>query len=909
MWILPRIRFAVNTIAHYHEHDHCLWRKRFCAHGYLSEFLFPSICTSICNDIMTKKPTQKHIFLEHHVLHKLRHYLPSQAPLKDFIHHNTLHAFQEYPFHKALHLASRAFGYVVYLPLKEFRARYAAGHIREGVLDNILLNVKGEDARAAWKHRLLEKDYDTSVHARIGTVRRHWKDYEIHLDKLVHPLLFRILSAYLDQGIALWRMPVPADGLLKALRAMEHLSSFSSIFTTPRAKRLLQDEDCSIKSLLHIVVGDEALFEHYLFDQQFAHPGWSGMVAFLEEHPQALLDEKHISLHDMIMLELLLEIDVLDRTFGEIWLPVGLKIERYPEELFTQAELTEYEEVCALWQEAFEWSYYDQVLAGIQQKREVLVPVEKHQTGVPPSERDTVPFQAMFCLDDRECSFRRYVEMIEPRCLTYGTPGFFNVEFYFQPEHGKFYTKSCPAPLSPKFLVKEMDTTHKYERDAHFTKHTHSLFRGWLITQTLGFWSALKLLESVFKPTLNPASTHSFRHTDKHATLTIERSAEDADENGLHVGFTVAEMAERVEGLLKSTGLVKEFAPIVYLVGHGASSSNNTHYAGYDCGACSGRPGSVNARVAAFMANHREVRAVLRGKGIAIPDSTRFIGALHDTTRDEIEFFDDDALSAAQQELHQHNAEVFAQALELNAKERSRRFALINKTQTPKKIHEEVKRRSVSLFEPRPELNHATNTLCIVGRRELTEHLFLDRRAFMNSYDYALDPDGIYLFTILNAAAPVCGGINLEYYFSRVDNHRLGAGTKLPHNVIGLIGVANGTDGDLRPGLPSQMIEIHDPTRLLMIVEHYPEVVLQTIQKTPELYEWFANQWIHLVAVHPETMELQRFQHGGFVAYTPHSNALPRANNPIELVEQYEDNIPVTLLTPRVEALFLAKEE
>lgn len=38
---------------------------------------------------------------------------------------------------------------------------------------------------------------------------------------------------------------------------------------------------------------------------------------------------------------------------------------------------------------------------------------------------------------------------------------------------------------------------------------------------------------------------------------------------------------------------------------------------------------------------------------------------------------------------------------------------------------------------------------------------------------------------------PVCGGINLEYYFSRVDNQKLGAGTKLPHNVMGLFGVAN----------------------------------------------------------------------------------------------------------------------
>jgi uncharacterized protein len=88
----------------------------------------------------------------------------------------------------------------------------------------------------------------------------------------------------------------------------------------------------------------------------------------------------------------------------------------------------------------------------------------------------------------------------------------------------------------------------------------------------------------------------------------------------------------------------------------------------------------------------------------------------------------------------------------------------------------------------------------------------------------------------------------------------MGAGTKLPHNVMGLFGVANSSDGDLRPGLPLQMIENHDPVRLMMIIEQDPKVVLKVIQSNPEVYSWFSLGWIHLAVVSPFTGEVYYFQ-------------------------------------------------
>ncbi|HWY37163.1 MAG TPA: putative inorganic carbon transporter subunit DabA, partial [Bacteroidia bacterium] len=303
-----------------------------------------------------------------------------------------------------------------------------------------------------------------------------------------------------------------------------------------------------------------------------------------------------------------------------------------------------------------------------------------------------------------------------------------------------------------------------------------------------------------------------------------------------------------------------------------------------------------NSRVFSFMANHAGVRKILEEKGIVIPIDTQFVGGLHDTTRDEILFFDIDLLSDKNKELHKNNLKVFEKALDNNAKERSRRFESINTRLTPQKIHEKIRRRSVTLFEPRPELNHATNALCIVGGRYLTHNLFLDRRSFLNSYDYRIDPDGKYLFNVMKPLGPVCGGINLEYFFSRVDNQKLGAGTKLPHNVMGLFGVANGADGDLRPGLPSQMIEVHDPIRLMIMVEHFPEIVLNTIKKLPEVYEWYINEWIHLVAVHPETKELYLFNNGAFEIYKPHKKSIEAVSDLTPIIESEEENMPVLLI-------------
>lgn len=813
-------------------------------------------------------------FNEKHILHELKHYLPSQTPIRDFIHHNSLHAFQQMKFYDAIEKASKLFGYQTTLQLNEFRELFKNGRIRNPILERIISRRKGADQIETWKEKLLHKNYDTHNESRIGILRANWKTvYSIDLDSLVQPFLFRILCAYLDQGISIWQFPADQNGFLNSIREMER-SSFVSIFKTSRARQLFLGEKCDIKSLLDILVGKESCYHQYLFDQQFSHRGWSGIVSAIEEKPDSLLDKKAITLQDLIMLELLLEIDMLDFHLGQNWKPLATNISQTQYDLFAPVEHTELNDVFRIWQDAFEWSYYDEVMAGVisAQKTSPVTVTQKS-------------FQAVFCIDERECSLRRHIEHVDPACETLGYPGFFGVEFYFQPENAKFYDKLCPAPVTPKYLIKEYNVPEKRKHEALYTKHAHSLFAGFFITIGLGFWAGFKLLLNQFRPKMSPAISDALSHMHHEGELTIENKNPDDRENNLQIGFTITEMADRTEALLRNTGMIRDFAPIIYIIAHGSSSANNPHHGAHDCGACSGRPGSVNARVFAFMANHKKVREVLKARGIHLPEKTQFVGGLHDTASDEIAYYDIHLLNPENQACHKKNSHSFERALDLNAKERSRRFASINTKKDIRHVREAIRKRSVSLFEPRPELGHGTNTLCIVGERKITKGLFLDRRAFLNSYDYRTDRNGDLLLGVMKPLGPVCGGINLEYYFSRVDNYKLGAGTKLPHNVMGLIGVANSCDGDLRPGLPVQMIEVHDPVRLLIIVEHFPEVVLKTIQSVPEVYEWYINEWVHLAVFHPQEKEFYYFSEGAFTKYVPLADKPGSISNMHVLIE------------------------
>ena len=503
--------------------------------------------------------------------------------------------------------------------------------------------------------------------------------------------------------------------------------------------------------------------------------------------------------------------------------------------------------------------------------------------------------QIVMCMDEREESFRRHLEELNPAIETFGAAGFFGIPMNFKGLDANYTIPLCPVVVTPVHEVDELAKPDQkpieiaHRKGLHFYKKfkgliyhglRHHLFRSVVNTVLFAPITLFGLLSKSFLPGLNKATYEWLHHLlipPVATELQVAASGVTIDPTTQQprLGFTDIEQAERVGALLRVLGLTNGFAPIVALAGHGSTSKNNPHEAAHDCGACGGRQGGPNARAFAAMANRPEVRALLAKQDIVIPDDCWFVGMQHDTCSDAMTWYDLDSLPIVMRYRFEQFRTSISQAQALSAHERCRRFASADKPATATEAFRHVTLRSDDLSQVRPEFGHASNAAAVIGRRGLTKGLFLDRRTFLISYDATQDHDGRIIESILLTAGPVGAGINLEYYFSTVDNERFGCGTKIPHNVTGLFGVMEGTSSDLRTGLPLQMVEIHEAMRLQIIVEARTEILEQIYTRQPALQELIAGGWVHLSAIDPESGEIFIFERGvGFVLWQAETKGL-----------------------------------
>ncbi len=848
------------------------------------------------------------------------HLLPVQGPIGVFVHHNTLHAFQHLPFHDALAAASEVFGAGDYMKEAQYLAAFERGRITQADLA-AAFEIDGQRVAVATDPKPAVAFHRDVVLARTG----------IDVHDMVHAFLIRTTAAYLDMGVAYWAMP-ERQGFYATIAALYgqpgHIETAALSGLSLALRRQREQRMSAVDVVLHTLDAlgvEDRDHPAYLQRLLLSLPGWAGMMHRLERNPaDRPADAPPASLLDFVAVQLTVESlalrNVLVDTLGfegplssVLSWPEARVVAapKHAEDLAIDRERSVqlhpgFADLSPrarrrVWHEAYERFHRREVL-------DALSIVARAR----PKESATPKLQVLFCIDDREESMRRHIEAQDRDYQTFGLAGFFGLAIRYRGLDDGHYATLCPVVVTPDHVIEEIAQPdhegHQLARARrrarwagllHLTHAvTRSLTRAAVLTPLLGALSAIPLVLRVLFPRTAGAIRRALaRHVapppasrlavdpEQYAVAaagnaaTVTATTIEGTVAHLKHGFALEDQARLVAAQLENIGLKRNFAPLVLVLGHGSTSINNPHKSAYDCGACGGSVGAPNARLFAQLANKPEVRRMLMERGIEIPDSTWFIGGHHDTGNDAVVLTDLDQIPATHGAHLIAAQEVLDRARKSDAHERCRRLESAPHDGTPEAALRHVEARTDDLSQARPELGHCTNAVCVVGRRALSRNLFLDRRAFLVSYDATQDSDHRVLERILAAVGPVGAGISLEYYFSFVDNDRYGAGSKLPHNLTGLLGVMDGPSSDLRTGLPQQMIELHDPVRLLLVVEATPEALLTVAERQAEVRELVVNRWIQLASIDPETGAMRYFNGNAFEPYTPSTSTLPHAES------------------------------
>jgi len=522
--------------------------------------------------------------------------------------------------------------------------------------------------------------------------------------------------------------------------------------------------------------------------------------------------------------------------------------------------------------QAYERHYRDEVFTAISQNQ---------GRGTWANRESRPEAQVFFCMDDREEGFRRHLEHHNPSIETFGAAAFFGVVMKWKSVEKEEAVTLCPIVATPIHEIQEFaDENHKSQVEKYLKRHTfrtyirdfihqdshRSLIRTSLLIVIYAPIALLTLSGKVFTPlgwngmtSILKENFDTKKVTRIKTTVSAQEARTKATQKQRQHGYTLEEQTNIVESFLQNNGLLSGFAPLIVTMGHYSHNQNNPHIAAYGCGACGGKFSGPNGRVLAAMANHPEVRVMLTERGIFIPEDSWFIGAEHDSCNENIEFSDMDLIPAKLNNQFKKLQSGLNNASQHSAHERCRKLASAPKNPTLSNAAKHIAGRGVDFSQARPELGHATIACGFVGRRYLSQGTFLDRRSFLISYDPNVDPKGVFLERILLSAGPVGAGINLEYYFSAVNNEQYGCGSKIVHNLSGLFGVMEGGSGDLRTGLPLQMIEVHEPMRLQLMVEANTEILTAIYQRQESIQQLVGNGWLLLSAKDPDSEAIHTF--------------------------------------------------
>lgn len=467
--------------------------------------------------------------------------------------------------------------------------------------------------------------------------------------------------------------------------------------------------------------------------------------------------------------------------------------------------------------------------------------------------------QVVFCIDVRSEVMRRAIEADDAGVVTLGFAGFFGLPLAYGSLSGDLRPQ-LPGLLAASVIAEDRGAARNGEAErvhaersakAHRARAEDSVPGTFGYVETMGLGSIFSLVEASFAPEETRGDVWRAGLDRPDASLRPELTRR-TDGTPLDVSARAALAAQALRGM----SLTEGFARLVAFIGHGVRLPNNPQAAGLACGACGGQSGEVNARALAALLNDRAVCAELGAQGIVIPETTRFVGGVHDTCTDDVVLYPEPQLVATHGDDLAELRAAFARAGRRARAERAPRLGL--DIADPRTLADALRARAADWSEVRPEWGLARNAAFIAAPRARTRALNLDGRAFLHEYEYRQDAGFATLETIMTAPMIVANWINLQYYASTVDPLHYGSGDKVLHNVVGgTLGVYEGAGGDLRIGLAKQSVHdgadwVHEPLRLGVYLEAPAAAIDGIIAKHATVRELIENEWLFLYRIDPD---------------------------------------------------------
>jgi len=110
----------------------------------------------------------------------------------------------------------------------------------------------------------------------------------------------------------------------------------------------------------------------------------------------------------------------------------------------------------------------------------------------------------------------------------------------------------------------------------------------------------------------------------------------------------------------------------------------------------------------------------------------------------------------------------------------------------------------------------------------------------------------------------------------------------------------DGHASDLRTGLPWQMVEIHEPVRILFVVETTPDRLEKVIGASAPLKRLLENRWIRLATIDPASARVHVCRDGAFEEFHEDLERLPVALSSHEWYAGKLQHLPMAWIqTPR----------